>query len=126
MNTAGAAAQRWGWSVKRYERPSSVAQPIAKPHRTAPVMAVSVTDVNGAKTRMSAARTPVANEADTSHPRRSRGLGRPSGGAAGTVGVAVGGSAGAWRLAREESHGVPLCFGVVASAASYLPTPASV
>ena len=74
MNTAGTAAQRWGWSVNRWESPSNVAQPIANPHRTAPVTAASVTGTNGTKARIIAARTPVAREAATIQPRRRPGL----------------------------------------------------
>jgi hypothetical protein len=65
MNIAGTAAQRWGWSVNRWESRSSAAQPMANPHRTAPVTALSVTGMKGAAARSTAATTPVTNEMAT-------------------------------------------------------------
>jgi hypothetical protein len=74
MNTAGTAAQRCGWSVNRWESPNNDAQPIANPHRTAPLTAASVTGTTGTKARATAARTPVEREAATIPPRRQLGL----------------------------------------------------
>ena len=51
MNRAGAAAQRCGWSVKRIDSTASIAQPIANPHRRAPVRALSSAGMNGAAAR---------------------------------------------------------------------------
>jgi hypothetical protein len=89
MNSAGATAQRCGWSVNRTETTASIVQPSANPHRTAPVTAYSAAGRNGAATSRRAATIPVANEPATIQPMRPLDPGRRSaGGAAGDDGVA--------------------------------------
>ena len=66
--TAGTAAQRCGCAVNRVEsrgqeRPSRS----AKPHRTAPVSALSVAGTTGAATRATAARNPTTTDPGTTN-----------------------------------------------------------
>ena len=70
MNTAGTTAQRCGWSVNRTESTANIAQPMANPHSTAPVMSFSCTWMNGAATRSRAATSPVARDPATTQPMR--------------------------------------------------------
>ena len=76
---AGAAAQRCGWSVSRVESTARIAQPIAKPHRTAPVSALSLAGTTGAATRTTAARSPATTEPATTGPRHVATGGEPTG-----------------------------------------------
>ena len=68
MKTAGTTAHRCGWSVYRTESTASIAQPMANPHSTAPVMSFSLTWMKGAATRSRAATTPVASDPATIRP----------------------------------------------------------
>src|SRR5215218_10443216 len=67
-NSAGATAQRCGWSVNRTDSTANIAQPRANPHRTAPVTAGSSAGINGAAARRNPATSPMANEPATTQP----------------------------------------------------------
>ena len=69
-NTAGAAAQRWGWLLNRTESTASNAQPRASASSTTPVRMFSFAGMKGAATRARAATSPAANDAATINPMR--------------------------------------------------------
>ena len=68
INSAGTTAHRWGCSVYRVERTASIAHPRANPHRAAPVTWFSSGETNGARTRSTAAKSPVASDPATIRP----------------------------------------------------------
>ena len=68
MNVAGAAAQRWGWSLNRVDSTASNAQPSANPSSATPVSAFSVAGMNGAATSATAAISPAAMDRATIDP----------------------------------------------------------
>ena len=83
---AGTTAQRCGCAVNRVESPARSAQPIAKPHRTAPVSAPSVAGTTGAATSATAARNPATAEPATTRAMVGAATGgEPTGGAQGAV-----------------------------------------
>ena len=63
-NTAGAAAQRCGWSLNRTDRTASNAQPTAKPSSATPVSTSALAGMNGAATRATATTRPAIMDAD--------------------------------------------------------------
>jgi hypothetical protein len=73
-NTAGAAAQRWGWSVNRTDSIANNAQPKANASKTMPVRTFSFASMNGAATRTNAVTRPMANDPATIHPMPPRAL----------------------------------------------------
>ena len=79
MTTAGAAAQRCGWSVSRTDSTASNTQPRANARSTTPMRTFSVAGMNGAATRTKAAMSPAAIEPATINPMCPRGVcsGRP-------------------------------------------------
>ena len=67
-NTAGAAAQRCGWSLNRRDRTASNAQPTAKPSSTTPVSTSARAGMNGAATSVTATTSPAAIDPATIQP----------------------------------------------------------
>ncbi len=66
--TAGAAAQRCGWSLTRTDRTASSVQPTANPSSTAPVSTSAVAGMNGATTSAAATTSPAAIDPATIRP----------------------------------------------------------
>jgi hypothetical protein len=67
-NTAGAAAQRWGWSLNRTDSTVNNAQPRANASSTTLVRTFSFAGINGAAMSTRATTSPVANDAATINP----------------------------------------------------------
>ena len=64
-NTAGAAAQRCGWSLSCTDKTASSAQPNANASSTTPVSTSAVAGMNGAATSATATTSPAAIDAAT-------------------------------------------------------------
>ena len=67
-NTAGAAAQRCGWSLIRTDKTASNAQPNAKPSSTAPGSTSALAGTSGAAATPTATTSPAAIEPATIQP----------------------------------------------------------
>src|SRR4051794_10356711 len=87
MTTAGATAQRCGWSVNWMDSTANSAHPSEKPNRTMAVAKLSSTLPTGRNGRITAAANPAAREPTTTGPTRMRrGFGPAGGDGLGVVG----------------------------------------
>src|SRR3954454_9345376 len=89
MPTAGATAQRCGWSVNRMDSTANSVHPSAKPNSTIAVAKLSWTLPTGRNGKITAAANPATSEASTTQPTRMRRGSGAAGGTGSTLGGAV-------------------------------------